>query len=232
MTTTSTYAFNPSSADVVLNAYGMLQIRRTELQTAHLEDAAFQFNMLMADIGNRQPNWWTLETQTQTLRESTANYALAARTISVAIAYLSTTSGGTTTDRVIAPLAAADYAAMPNKAQEAAPTSYWFSRTDPPSVTVWPTPDAATVALSGTLKMMTFRQCMDVDLSSGYTLDSPHRFLDAITTGLAARLAEYYRPEKEQKLNQRFEERLARAARQDQENVPMRISMNISSYYR
>lgn len=80
--------------------------------------------------------------------------------------------------------------------------------------------------------MMCFRQCQDVDLTNGQSVDSPYRFLDAFTTGLAARLAESYRPEKEAHLNQRFEERFARAARRDQENVPIRIMPDLSSYFR
>ena len=40
MTSTGTYAFAPSAADLVLSAYGMIQIRRTELTSHHLQDAA------------------------------------------------------------------------------------------------------------------------------------------------------------------------------------------------
>jgi hypothetical protein len=130
---------------------------------------------------------------------------------------------------VLGPISAADYAALPNKGQEGRPTSYFFSLLSTPTVTVWPTPDDANTY---TLKMQTFRQLQDVDLSSGSGFDSPYRFLDCITTGLAARLAEFYRPEKADKLNTLYERRFALAQKRDQENVNLKIQPNIGIYYR
>ena len=227
MTTTNTYAWNPSAADIVLNAYGMIQIRRHELTTGHLEDASFQSNALMVDISNRNPNRWLIESQVVPLT-SVATYALAPRTICVTAATVSISSAG---DRAIGPLSAADYAVIPRKTQTAPPTSYYFSLGVVPSVTLWPVPDAATIAAGATLNLLTFRQVQDVDLTNGQSLDCPYRFLDAFTTGLAARLAEFYRPEKVVGLNAFFEQRFARAQKRDQEQVNISIAPNFSSYY-
>ena len=227
MTTTGTYAWAPSAADIVLNAYGMIQIRRHELTTGHLEDASFQSNALMVDISNRNPNRWLIESQVIPLT-SAATYTLAARTICVTAATISTAAAG---DRAIGPFSAADYAVIPRKTQTAPPTAYYFSLGIVPSVTLWPVPDSATISDGATLNLMTFRQVQDVDLSNGQSLDCPYRFLDAFATGLAARLAEFYRPEKEDKLNARFEQRFARAQKRDQESVNMSISPNFSGYY-
>lgn len=225
-----TYTFAPSAADITLNAYGMIQIRRHELTTQHLEDAALCANMLMVDVSNRNPHRWTLEAVTLTLATGIAVYALPGRTLAVPVVTLTTGSGSTARDRTLAPLSASDYAMQPNKAHSAPPTSYWFSLTSTPSLTVWPVPDTASAGQS--LNLQTFRQVADVDLRNGSALDSPYRFLDAITTGLAARLAQVYRPEAEDKLNLRYEQRMTLAAKRDEEDLPMKVLPNFSGYYR
>lgn len=229
MTSTSTYAFNPSASDVVLNAFANIQIRRTELTTQHLADAAFQANLLMVDISNRSPNRFCLETQTQVLTPGTAVYTLTNRTLAIALASISTTSGSVTTERVIGPISSTEYAAIPVKAQQAPPTTFMFSLLTTPTITLWPTPDSATTY---TLTMTTFRQLQDVDLASGTTLDSPYRFLDSITTGLASRLALMYRPESFDRLNVLYETRFKLAASTDQEDVNLYVTPGLGSYFR
>jgi hypothetical protein len=231
MTSTGTYTFAPSAADIVLNAYSMIQIRRTEMTTQHLQDAYMQSNLLMVDITNRNPLRWGLETQTQVL-SATSTYTLSNRTIAIPVAYITTTVGSQTIDRVIGPISASEYAAIPNKAQSAPPTSFFFSLLTTPTITLWPVPDASTISLGGTLTMQTLRQLQDVDLASGTTLDSPYRFLDAITTGLAARLAEMYRPERAQWLETRYEQKMTLALGRDQEQAPLYITPGLSNYFR
>jgi hypothetical protein len=229
LTTTGTYVFAPSAADLVLSAYGMIQIRRTELSTQHLQDAAMAMSLLMVDISNRAPNRWTLETQTQLLTAGVPTYTLSNRTLAIALASISTTSGGVTTDRVIGPLSATEYASIPVKSQQARPTSYMFSLLSTPTISLWPTPDNADTY---TLTLTTFRQLQDADLTSGQTLDAPYRFLDAIATGLAARLASSYRPEREAVLDTKYEQKFNLAAMTDQEDVPLYVSPMMGVYFR
>jgi hypothetical protein len=220
------YTFNPSAADITLNAFGMLQIRRTELTVQHLEDAALQANMLMVDVSNRNPHRWTMAPVTITLAAGVPTYTVPPETLAVPVVTL-TKSGR---DRTLGPISAADYAMQPDKTHRAPPVSYWFSLTTAPTITVWPVPDVASIG--PVLNLQTFRQVGDVGLSGGASLDAPYRFLDAITTGLAARLAQIYRPDAEDKLNLRYEERIARAAIRDEEDVPMRILPSFGGYYR
>ena len=224
-----TYAFNPSAADIILNAFDMLQIRATELTTQHLERAALQANLLMVDISNRNPHQWTLEAVTQTLIASQATYTLPARTLAVVVATLTIGAGGTARDRTLQPISASDYAMQPNKAHAAPPTSYWFGLTSVPTLTLWPVPTSAT---PGPLNLQTLRQVGDVGLANGATFDSPYRFLDAITTGLAARLADMYRPEKADRFNLLYEQRMVLAQKRDEETVNVRIQPEFGSYYR
>lgn len=236
MATSGTYAFNPSAGDIILSAFGMIQIRRWEITVQHLTDAYMASNLLMVDFSNRNPNRWAIETQEIALTQGVPTYDLATRTVGVAIAYIDTTASGVTTSRVIGPFSATDYAAVPVKLQQAPPTTYFFSLTSPiPTVSLWPTPDG-----NGpyTLKVQTFRQMQDVTLANGLTVDTPYRFLDAFMTGLAARLARVY-PEKlknpttdRAELEMAYAERFRLAAGQDQERTPMYVMPELSGYIR
>jgi hypothetical protein len=228
MTATGTYSFSPSSADVTIKAFGLLQIRPQEITAEHLDEAAYQANMLMVDFANRNPQRWLIEQQTVELTD-TATYTLEARTVCVTTAVLSTPGGS---DRAIGPMSAADYSVVPQKDQTGKPSAFWFSLAIPPTITLWPVPDDATIDDGVTLNLLTFRQAQDVDLSDGQSVDCPYRGLDAFTTGLAARLAEVYRPEKEAKLNERYETRMAHFQKRDQESVPISIVPNFTGYFR
>jgi hypothetical protein len=227
MTTTGTWNWNPDAGSIVLSAFGMLQIRGPELTAWHLEDAAFQSNMLMVDISNRNPERWLME-QLSIPLTSAATYVLPPRAISVTTAVIATPG---LYDRAISPMAAADYTVIPQKTITAPPAAFWFYLGIPPAITLWPVPDSATIAAGATLNLMTFRQTQDVDLTNGQSVDCPYRFLDAFATGLAARLAEYYRPEKVDHLNMVYEGRIARAIKRDQENVNITIAPTFQGYY-
>ena len=227
--TTGSYQFAPSAADIVLLAYARCGLHRAELLTEHFVNAGLEFNLLMGDITNRSPNRWTLETQTVPLISPGAVYTLSNRTIAIGLASIATTVGTDTIYRVLGPISATDYAAIPNKATLAPPTSYFFSLLNIPTITLWPAPDTATTY---TLTLTTFRQNQDVDLTNGYGIDCPYRFLDAAATGLSARLAEIYAPAKADRLYGLYEKRFVLAAAQDQEEVPLFITPGLSSYYR
>lgn len=229
MTTTGTYAYNPSASDLVLNAFRQIQISRRDLTAEHLIDAYDSFSLLLIDLSNRNPLRWGLENQSQILSSGTATYTLTNRTLAIAIAYLDTTVGSDTVSRVIGPISATEYAAIPLKGTQAPPTSYWFNLQTTPTITLYPTPDSTATY---TMRMVTFRQMQDVQLDSGVTVDAPYRFLDALATGLAARLAQIYRPEEEDKLNARYEMRMNLAKRTDQERAPLFLTPGLSGYFR
>jgi hypothetical protein len=229
--TTGTYAYAPSAANVVTNAFGMIQLRRPELTTAHLLDAADCCNLLMVDFSNRNPHRWTMETQTITLVPGVAIYSPTTRTLAVALATIQLNS----IDRVIGSISATDYAALPNKTQAGPPTSFFFNLQVAPTVTLWPVPDAA-----ATLTLTTFRQLQDVDLSGGQTIDAPYRFLDALTTGLAFRLGHMYPdalikakgPSALADLEGLYEKRMLIACARDRQRTPLYLTPGLGSYFR
>jgi hypothetical protein len=229
--TTGTYAYAPSAGNVVINAFGMIQIRRPELTTAHLVDAGDCANLLMVDISNRNPHRWTMETQTLTLTPGVAVYPLSPRTLAVALA----TTQLSGIDRVLGPISATDYAALPNKGQAAPPVSYFFNLQVTPTITLWPVPTAA-----ATLTLTTFRQLQDVELAGGQGLDAPYRFLDALTTGLAFRLGHMYPdalikakgPNALADLEALYEKRMIIACSRDRQRTPLFLTPGLSGYFR
>jgi hypothetical protein len=76
----------------------------------------------------------------------------------------------------------------------------------------------------------------DIAPANGQTLDAPYRFLDAFTTGLAARLAINYpdqkRPMLPKDLEMLYEKRAGSAAAQDQEDVNLYVVPGLYGYFR
>lgn len=237
MATTGTYNFNPSAGDLILSAFGLgCQLRRYELTTGHLTDALMCATMTMVDFSNRNPNRWAMETQDVPLLAGVPTYNLTPRTLAIAIAYIDKDNSANPPvpiSRVIGPLSATDYAAVPNKSTQGWPTSYFFSLLTPiPTVTLWPTPDA-----NGpyTLRLQTFRQMQDVALGGGVTMDAPYRFLDALLHGIASRLARYYPPKdpgQADKLDMLYQAKFQLAASMDQESTPMYVRPQMRNYFR
>jgi hypothetical protein len=226
--TSGLYAFNPGASDLVLNAYSRIQLRATELVTEHLTRAEQEFNLLMVEWSNRQVNLWTSQLGSLSLVSGTATYTLPEEMVTILIAYISTDDGaGNVQDRVITPLSTTDYASLPNKLQEAYPTSYWFNRQIDPTITMWPVPDDGATY---TLKYRYVRQVQDVVVPRGIQIDAPYRLLDAAVSGLAYRLAMHFKPELKEDRLKDYDRAWTIAATQDTENVNFYIIPGLSSY--
>lgn len=213
----------------MLTAFGRIGIRRTEITAQHLADAENEANLLQANLANKQPNLWTDELYTQALTASDGSYDLPARLIAIQAAYITTTSGSTSTDRIIFPLSTFEYAAIPDKTKEAPPTSYWYQRLATPVIYLWPVPDDSATYV---LKLRVCRQIQDVSLASGTTLDLPYRWLDVYVADLAHRLSRLYAPDKEAMRKQDSIDAWNNAATEDQERVPTYIMPSLYGYYR
>jgi len=230
MAATGTYAFNEAASGLMLTAYGRIGIRRTEITAQHLQDAYLESNLLQVELSNRQPNLWTDELYSVPLVSGTATYTLLARMIAIQAAYITTTSGGVSTDRIIWPYSTFEYAAIPDKTQEGPPTSYWFQRLETPLITLWTVPDDAATYV---LNLRILHQIQDASLTRGATLNLPYRWLDSWVAGLAARLSQIYKPEMAERMDKMAERAWQIAATEDQERVPIYISAGgMGNYYR
>lgn len=230
MASSATYAFDPSVGNLTLNAFGRIQIRRSEITQQHLADAATEANLLQVEFANRQPNLWTSELYEVSLVAGTATYALPARMISPMAVYLNIEdASGESYDRILGPISTLEYAALPDKEQQAQPTTYWYNRQATPEVTLWPVPDDAATY---TLKLQILSQIQDAKLASGVTPQVPYRWIDAWVAALAARLAAIWRPEIEAKRQADAERAWQIAAKEDIEYVSTFITPGVSGYFR
>lgn len=229
MTSSGTFNFNPSVTDVSVQALLRCGVKRTAIEPEHMADARFCANMVLKEWANDQPRLWTVDLYSQVLSSTVASYTLPAETILTLDVYLSTTVSGVTTDKLLYPISRTDYASYPNKANLAPPSVYWFNRQIIPTITFYQTPDA-----NGpyTAKIYRVRHIQDANPTMGQTPDLPQRFLPAFTAGLAARLSEIYAPDRYDALETRHKERLGKATNQDQENAPITIQLDLSSYFR
>jgi len=226
MTTSGTYAFNPSLGEIVLYAYQNIGIRPTSVLQEHMESARMAANMMLARFSNQGVNLWAVDLVTVPLVEGQATYAVDGNTIMVLDAYTTTDSG---IDRVIMPISRTEYASYPNKTQQGFPTSYWFDRLVSPTLTLWPVPDGSSATI---LKYYRVRQVQDANLQNGENVEIPYRWLEAFADGLAYRLARIWQPQMAVPLKAQADESYQIAAEQDVEAVNTYISPMIGGYFR
>jgi hypothetical protein len=151
-----------------------------------------------------------------------SEYTLQERTVNLLQVFSRTTSGGINTDLILQPISRAEYAALPNKAQQGArPTQYYFQRTITPSIFVWQVPQDATVTL------YYYRMKMQED-AGAFTdsLNAPNRWMEANASGLAAKLAVKFAPERQATLQILAQKSYDIAAAEDRERVPLRITID------
>lgn len=229
MASTGTYAYGPAASNLTLVAFSRIGIRRTEITAQHMTDADSEGNLLQVEMGNKQPNAWSAELYTQMLTASTATYTLPTRLVAIRDAYLTTTSGGVSTDQAIWPLSTMEYDYQSDKTQEGVPTSYWMNRQIIPTITMWPVPDDSATY---TLNIRLMAQIQDMSLASGATLNMPYRFLDVFVAGLAHRMARIYAKDQEVLRKADYQEAWANAAAQDlDDNVSITVAPDFSNYY-
>jgi hypothetical protein len=230
MALSGTYAWNPAASNLTLTAFGRIGIRRTELTTQHLSDAANEMNLLQVQLSNNQPNLWRSELVTLSLEQSEDEYTLPTRTAAIQDVFIRTESGGTVLDRIVFPLSSFEYDALPDKTTEAPPTCYYVNKTITPTIFFWQVPDADDTY---TAYVRLLSQPQDALLSNGTNLDMPYRFLDVFVAGLAHRLSRIYAPDKEMARKLDYQEAWTAAARTDtQDSVSMYIQPGFSGYWR
>lgn len=226
MASSGTFAFAPSNAELLLQAFARAGVRRPAVTSEHMLNARMELNLLFSEWANKQVNLFDVVLTTQALTPGTASYSVAASTVMILDAYISP-SGSTTTDRIILPISRSEYASYPDKVTNGTPSVYWFNRLVSPTITLWQPPEAA-----DTLKYYRVTQIEDANTASGETPGVPYRWYDALVAGLAHRLARIYGPTLEAAREKDAMAAWSLAAVQDVEDVPMSVQLGFSSYYR
>lgn len=229
MTTTGTTNYNPAASNLTLAAYSRIRIRREMIESEHMADADTESNLVMVKFGNRQPNLWTSQLLTLGLTAGTATYVMPSNVIALQAVFLTTSSGGTSNDRIVWPYSTFEYAAIPNKTQQAPPTAYWYDRQIIPQITLWPIPDAAATY---TINVRCLTQIQDVNQTAGQQVQLPWRWLDVYVADLAYRLSRIYAPDLEPIRKVDAEEAWRNAATEDEERVHLYVLPQVDAYWR
>lgn len=230
MTTSGTYAFDPSLGEIVLYAYNLIGIRSTSLAQEHMEAARMASNMVLANWSNKGVNLWTVDLQTVPLVAGQATYAVPENTVIMLDAYIRIDNGSSPPiDRLILPISRTEYASYPNKEQEGFPTVFWQDRLISGNVTLWPVPDGTSAQY---LRYYRARQLQDSEFTGGQTVEIPYLWLDAFADALSYRLARVWNPAMAPALKLVADESYNVADNQNVETASQYISPQIYGYYR
>ena len=118
MTSSGTYAFNPSLGELVLYAFNVAGVRNTALLQEHMHSAKMATNLMLARWANQGVNLWKVDLVTVPLVQGQSTYSVDQSTVIILDAYMTTVSGSTSTDRIILPISRSEYSTYPNKEQQ------------------------------------------------------------------------------------------------------------------
>lgn len=222
MTTSGTATFDMDLTDIVEEAF---ERAGSELRSGYdLRTARRSLNLLFADWANRGVNMWTIDSGSIPLVAGTATYNLPADTVDLLEHVVRTGAGNASTqaDLTMSRISVSTYATIPNKLVTGRPIQALVTRAvSPPTVTVWPIPDAAT-----TYTLVYWRLRRMQDAATGVnTMDVPFRFLPALVAGLAYYLALKLPNgvERLQTLKMQYDEIWQTAADEDREKASVRF---------
>jgi len=144
---------------------------------------------------------------------------------------VATGNSGTTggfVDLLLYPLSRGDYQAVPDKAQQGRPTSFWINRQVVPVFNIWLVPDQ-----NGPYELRYYRsrQVQDSDIVNGLQAQVPYRFLESYVADIAAHLAMKFAPDRVQTLASYAQEQWVLASEEDREKVSTFLVPDFSGYF-
>lgn len=223
--TSKTYNFSPSLGEFVINAFGRIGVRPSEITQSHMFNARLSANFILSEWANMTPNLWEVGLQSMPLLQGIGTYSVPAETVMILDMYVNW--GGV--DHYIYPISRTEYASYAQKQTQSPPNVYWYDRLISQTVTFYPVPDGNGPYVAN---FYAVRQTQDAVLQNGLTVEIPYRFCDAYCAGLAWKLSEIYAPAMEDRMFNRYERSRMIAQKQDVENVNLTISPGLAGYYR
>lgn len=88
MVASGTYLFNPTTAELALDAFSRIGLRGPAVTADHMRDLKVSANLILQDWGNRGVNLWAVDLQTIPLVQGVGAYTLPANTIMMLDAYV------------------------------------------------------------------------------------------------------------------------------------------------
>ena len=227
MALSGTKTFELDVADYIDEAFERCGI---EVRTGYDQRTARRsLNLMLADWANRGLNQWTIERETITVDSSGGvDYTLSGSTIDILTAIVRNADGVGTSrqaDLTLDRVSREYYLNIPNKLTEGRPVQFFLDRQITPVLYVWPKPNTTYYIVVDKLVRMD-------DASAGAnTMQLPFRFYPCLAAGLAYYISIKKAPDRVQLLKAIYEEEFERAASEDRDRAPLRLSAS-QNYYR
>ena len=219
MATSDSRDFDLDVGEIIEEAYERCGL---EVRTGYdARTARRSLNLMFADWANRGLNMWTVTQGTKAITSGTASYEFDASYVDLLEVVLRNSSG---IDYTLSQMSRGEYLTTPNKASTGQPSQYFFDRQTIPTITLWSTPDA-----SYTLVYYYVSRIQDADAMIN-NADAPFRFLPCMVAGLAYYLAMKKAPERVQLLKSVYEEEFQRAAAEDANSTPLKLTPSMAYY--
>lgn len=195
MVSSGTYNFALSNASIVLEAFDRIQKRPGEVDRHMMISARTSLQLELQTWSNKGFNFWELLSGTINIAVNTPTYILPSQLVTLTEMYYTTVvPGGVNSDRIMVPIQREQYAMIVNKLQPGIPTQYWFQMLITPQVTIWEVPASGQVAPNYVINWYGLSQIQDANLGGGDTPNIDYRCYEALTAGMALRLAEKFGP--------------------------------------
>lgn len=223
METSGTSDFFLDSPSIIVEAFDRIGIRASSLTRSKIQSARRSLNLELQEWSIKGLNLWAIDKINIGLIDGVASYDVETDTVNILDCYITVDENK---DVLVNPISRSDYAAISNKSQKGRPTSLWFNRAAvEPNITFWPVPDGSYVFTAYRI-----RRLQDINAKGGEAPDIPYRFLDALCSGLAKRLALKYKPSKYPLMKAEAIEAWQYATEEDREVVPIKVVPNLSGY--
>ena len=220
MATSGTTSFDLDIDDIIQESYNRCGVRTNS--GYDLKRARRNLNILFSEWGNRGVHLWKVQLQTQALTAGTVSYTVPTQVSDVLEAYISTSSGvtSTTNDISLTKIDRSAYAGLPNKGNTGQPSQYFVDRQTTPVIYLYQAPDASTYTH---LKYYTINRIED---AGAYTNEANvvFRFIPAMIGGLAYYLSFLANPQQTANLKLAYEDELERALKEDGQRASIYIS--------
>ena len=230
VTSSGTNNFTLSGGSLIREAFDRIGVRPAALTREHITSALLSANLEFSLFASSPVDLWEVELVQIALVAGTAAYTLAPEIQLITDAYCTLVQGSNPPiDRLLVSISRDEYAAYSSKTTQGPPGQYWFQRLEVPTVTLYPVPDGVTETY---LNIFCMKRVQDVTSSGVQTLDIPYRFLDAIASKLATRLAVKFAPDRYPMLKTISDEVWKTIFFDDQERAPLMITPDFSGYNR
>lgn len=207
--------FSPELADMIDEAFERNGFDPADVTQRHISAARRSMNFMFSDWQTRGVSEWAVEKTIQPVTPGLTRFDLPEGGIDI----LEATLRRAGLDTEMYPISRGDYQAIPDKDIRGLPDRYWVERnTGAPTVHIWQIGENSTDEIHYWY-MRRFKGAGDLPDA----LDIPSYFYDAFVSGLAARLAVKYAPQRIGALQAEAEMGLQRALDADGSRAPLTI---------